>query len=519
MGAVYEAVHPALKKRFAIKTLLAERAQTPGARARFLREGEAASRINHPNVVDVVDVGVEDGTPYLVMELFEGETLGAYIARRGRVGMTDAVDILLPVISAVAAGHAQGVIHRDLKPSNVFLARMAWGDSIPKVLDFGVSKLTGDDDSIMRTDTTVVLGTLAYMSPEQARGSRRVDGQSDQYALGLILYEMLAGMRAHTGENLLEILHNIANNPAPPLGEVRRDLPPELAGLAMRMLAQAPGDRWPSLNVVGRALLPFASDKVRIAMSDRFRDTGPRPVLARVTGSAAAAAAAPGVDSDLAMASVVREAIVPPAKELAATLVLSRASPEPSTVVASIPRNGRPARIALAVAGAAAIAIVAAVALPRRTPPAAPPLAPVAAAAEVAPGAAAGAEALARQDLPRAEGRTTAPAENPPAAPEAEPPTAPPPVAAPGPAPVGRRMDARAIAARDRPATRRSKRHDGTAATREPPPPPRAAPPPTASETTPPALTTAPVKSGERSGTAVDAPSPRRGTNDALIIK
>src|SRR5262245_9826292 len=162
MGAVYEAVHPALKKRFAIKTLLAAMAQSPGVRARFLREGEAASRINHPNVVDVVDVGVEEGTPYLVMELLEGETLGALIARSGQVGVAEAVDILLPVMSAVAAGHGQGVIHRDLKPQNVFLARKAWGDPTPKVLDFGVSKLTDDDDSLMRTGSTVVLGTLAY---------------------------------------------------------------------------------------------------------------------------------------------------------------------------------------------------------------------------------------------------------------------------------------------------------------------------------------------------------------------
>src|SRR5215471_14650499 len=247
MGAVYEAVHPILKKRFAIKTLLPSIAEMPEARARFLREGEATSRINHPNVVDVSDVGTEAGVPYLVMEYLEGETLAEHLDKRVRLDIGEAVDLMLPVISAVAAGHEQGVVHRDLKPANIFLARGPWGERVPKVLDFGVSKLVGEGDSANLTGTMAFLGTAAYMSPEQARGARRVDAQSDQYALGLIFYEMLTGVRAHHGEHPLEVLHNVTSGVIVPARELRPDLPQPLVDVLTRMLALAPGDRHPSL--------------------------------------------------------------------------------------------------------------------------------------------------------------------------------------------------------------------------------------------------------------------------------
>src|SRR5947209_10727305 len=182
MGAVYEAVHPVLKKRFAIKTLLPTVAVQRDARARFLREAEAASRINHPNVVAVLDVGTEGDTPYLVMEFLEGETLDALLARRTVLPVADAVDLMLPVISAVSTAHEHGVIHRDLKPQNIFLSRGPWGEAIPKVLDFGVSKLVDDGEAVALTGTQAMLGTVTYMSPEQARGARGVDARSDQYA-------------------------------------------------------------------------------------------------------------------------------------------------------------------------------------------------------------------------------------------------------------------------------------------------------------------------------------------------
>ena len=285
MGTVYEAVHVTLKKRFAIKTLLSALASSVDARTRFLREGEVASRINHPNVVTVSDVGVENETPYLVMEFLEGETLGQFLAGRGRLEVSKAVDLLLPVVSAVAAGHDQGVVHRDLKPQNIFLARGHRGEVLPKVLDFGVSKLLGEGESAGLTGTMAVLGTAAYMAPEQARGARIVDGKSDQYALGLILYELLTGARAHEGANTLEVLHNVAAGAISPVLRRRPELPEALADCLTRMLALSPAERYPSLHAAGRALQPFASETIRLVMSGTFAEQGAAADAPRASAS------------------------------------------------------------------------------------------------------------------------------------------------------------------------------------------------------------------------------------------
>jgi len=292
MGIVYEAIHPALKKRFAIKTLLPSVAEMPSVRARFLREGEATARIDHPHIVDVVDVGEHDGMPFLVMEFLEGETLADLLAARGRLDVGEALELLLPVLAAVAAAHAQGVVHRDLKPSNIFLARTPLGDHVPKVLDFGISKLIGDGQANALTGTLTVLGTAAYMSPEQTRGAREIDGRSDQYSLGLILYEALTGRRAHDGDHALEVLHNIASGIFKAPRQVRADLPIAIEKILLQMLALAPAARYGSLLETGRALLPHAGEKARVTLSAAFhRDVktgeadavsgGARPTSAR----------------------------------------------------------------------------------------------------------------------------------------------------------------------------------------------------------------------------------------------
>jgi eukaryotic-like serine/threonine-protein kinase len=293
MGAVYEAVHPVLKKRFAVKTLLPTVAVQRDARARFLREAEAASRINHPNVVAVLDVGTEGDTPYLVMEFLEGETLDALLARRTVLPVADAVDLMLPVISAVSTAHEHGVIHRDLKPQNIFLARGPWGEAIPKVLDFGVSKLVDDREAVALTGTQAMLGTVTYMSPEQARGARGVDARSDQYAIGLILYEMVTGARAHPGESALEILHHIANGVFVPPRTARPELSVAIEAVLLRCLAVQPRDRYPSLRALGQALLPHAGEKARAALADGFRDLGAVTEVAGAVPIAARAASPP----------------------------------------------------------------------------------------------------------------------------------------------------------------------------------------------------------------------------------
>jgi serine/threonine-protein kinase len=223
-------------------------------------------------VVAVLDVGTEGDTPYLVMEFLDGETLDALLERRSVLRVADAVDLMLPVLSAVSTAHEHGVIHRDLKPQNIFLSRGPWGEAIPKVLDFGVSKLVDDREAVALTGTQAMLGTVTYMSPEQARGARGVDARSDQYAIGLILYEMVTGARAHPGESALEILHHIANGVFVPPRTVRPDLPVAVESVLLRCLAAQPHDRYPSLRALGQALLPHAGEKARAAFADGFRD-------------------------------------------------------------------------------------------------------------------------------------------------------------------------------------------------------------------------------------------------------
>src|SRR4051812_33714304 len=251
MGAVYEALHTDLKKRVAIKTLYTSVGRNAEARARFLREGEVASRIRHPHVVDVTDVGTDGGLAFLVMEYLDGEDLGALITREAPLPLDRPVDLLLPAVAAVAAGHAAGVIHRDLKPQNIFLARGFRGELVPKVLDFGVSKLVTGLPGAALTQTAAVFGTPAYMSPEQALGAKQVDHRCDQYALGLIIYECVTGRRAHDGQNALAILRSIGDGVFDPPSRHRPDLPPALEQVVVTALALDPAQRYASSSALG----------------------------------------------------------------------------------------------------------------------------------------------------------------------------------------------------------------------------------------------------------------------------
>jgi serine/threonine-protein kinase len=272
-GVVYEAVHPELKKRVAVKTLHRKLAENQEALRRFLREGEAASRIRHPNVVDITDVGVHEGQPYLVMELLEGRDLRAYLAARGPLPLSEAVDLMLPVIAAVGAGHDAGVVHRDLKPHNVFIASGRGVSAHPKVLDFGVSKLTDPNPgAVSWSGVENMVGTLCYMAPEQVRGERHLDGRVDQYALGLILYECLTGNRVHAGDDQVEIIRNISEGAIRPPRQERPDLPARFEAVLMQALATRPSDRFPSVYDFGRALLPFAGERAGLVWKTVFEN-------------------------------------------------------------------------------------------------------------------------------------------------------------------------------------------------------------------------------------------------------
>jgi len=253
MSEVYEALHSGLDKRVALKVLRPDLAENLEARERFLSEGVNAARIRHINVVDVTDVGVVDDLPYLVMSLLDGEDLGAVYGRHGRLAVADLVDLLLPVTAAIAVGHAHGVVHRDLKPDNIFLHQEGCR-LIPKVLDFGVSRAM---NGRRITVNTSIFGTPQYMAPEQARGGH-TDERTDQYALGVILYEGLTGHLPRDSANPLELLHSVAFDSFQRPSE-HVELPHELEAVILRAMAQEPDERFASMRDLALALLPFAS--------------------------------------------------------------------------------------------------------------------------------------------------------------------------------------------------------------------------------------------------------------------
>jgi eukaryotic-like serine/threonine-protein kinase len=203
MGIVYLATHKVLGKKLALKVLRGEMARDADVVQRFVQEAQTASSIGHPNIVDIHDFGrLPDGAVYFVMEYLDGEGLSDMIARGGSIPMQEAILIIQQIASALGAAHARGVVHRDLKPDNVFILRRG-GDPVVKVLDFGIAKVGGAGAKITRTG--MVFGTPHYMSPEQAAG-QSVDGRTDIYALGVIMYEMFTGKVPFDADTFMGIL-------------------------------------------------------------------------------------------------------------------------------------------------------------------------------------------------------------------------------------------------------------------------------------------------------------------------
>jgi eukaryotic-like serine/threonine-protein kinase len=252
MGKVYMAEHVEIGKRVALKVLHPSYSRMPDLVERFRREARAASKIGHPNIVDVTDSGAtEDGSVYFVMEYLEGVELGSIIEREGALDVARALRITGQICRALSAAHREGIIHRDLKPENIYLITRGGEADVVKVLDFGIAKTTEAEAARERrlTSPGMAMGTPEYMAPEQAAG-RPADARTDIYSLGAIMYEMVTGVPPYQGDNFVEILTKKATLDPPPPTLVRSELPQPVSELVMAAMSRDPGSRPQSMEAL-----------------------------------------------------------------------------------------------------------------------------------------------------------------------------------------------------------------------------------------------------------------------------
>jgi serine/threonine-protein kinase len=308
MGEIYKAQDTRLNRFVAIKVLTSANSGDPERRRRFLQEAQAASALNHPNIITIHDIISESDAQFMVMEFVQGKTMVDLIPKGG-LRVPQVLKYGVQLADALQAAHAAGIVHRDLKPGNI----MATESGLVKVLDFGLAKLTdrapmsqvGDDTrSIPDAPLTVegtIIGTVSYMSPEQAQG-KKVDARSDIFSFGVVLYEMATGTRAFSGDSALSTLSAILRDEARPILEIAPEVPPQLEKVVHRCLRKSPDDRWQTMKDVQQALvaLKYESDtgmlyKSRIATESHPVARPPSPPPPTQTIQAPTAKPAPRV--------------------------------------------------------------------------------------------------------------------------------------------------------------------------------------------------------------------------------
>jgi len=370
MGAVFLASHQRLAgKHVAIKILHTDLADADIV-ARFKREAEIAAKLNHPNIVGVIDYNITpDGTPYLVLDYLEGETLAGRIAR-GPMPLDQVLSIVRQVGSALAAAHRAGIVHRDLKPQNIFLvpAEVAGREvEIAKVLDFGISKIRGSQT--VKTQDSVLLGTPQYMAPEQAMGQHAsVDDRTDIFALGAIIYEMLSGQPAFPGASIPEVVFKVVYEQPAPLASQAPSVPPGIISAVMQAMAKPAEERFASVAgfveaLTGQpltvtrgqppALEPAAESPSalrRVATGEALARTMARGDYDGLATHPLAATAAPGAANPPAT-PVGPASVAAPAVPAAPTVDLHPRQPRP-TDPSQRPRRSRGLFAAIAIAGA-----------------------------------------------------------------------------------------------------------------------------------------------------------------------
>jgi serine/threonine-protein kinase len=270
MSRVYRARDTVLERQVAIKVLHEHFSRDPEYVERFRREARAIARLSHPNVVTVIDRGEVDGRQYIVFEHVEGETLKDVIARQGPLPVARALSVAHQIGRALAFAHELGVVHRDVKSENVLVDR----EGTAKVTDFGIARTVDLDDGL--TETGTVLGTSGYIAPEQASGER-VDERTDQYSLGIVLYELLTGEVPYTGPNAMAVAMRHLRDPVPSVRAGRPDVSPRVDAVVARALAKRPRDRFPSMEAMTAALEAALAQERKQRPSAAEADTGVIP--------------------------------------------------------------------------------------------------------------------------------------------------------------------------------------------------------------------------------------------------
>jgi eukaryotic-like serine/threonine-protein kinase len=362
MGTVYRAEHIVLGKQVALKLMAPALRTDTEARQRFLLEAKTTAAIKHRHVIEIVDFGECGSNPYIVMDLLDGEDLDRYLQTRTRLSSEEAVRLLLPIVAALASAHDAGVVHRDLKPSNIFLHHEPDGELVPKLLDFGISKQTRSPSrgDFHGTSWNQLLGSPHYLSPEAVNGCRDLTPRSDQYSLGVVLYECVTGRAPIERETLFELLTAIARGEFAPPSHGLPDVPGAMESAILRCMQHDPAARFADMRELGRALLELADGRTRLLWGQAFTPeslahatseppgrvssaspTPPprggaagssgRPLLSLVAASACV----------LAVAGVALLAATPPAPEVDRSFRAARDAPSPASSL-STPAAPRP---------------------------------------------------------------------------------------------------------------------------------------------------------------------------------